>query len=430
MMGVLKKFDDFLAYPVVLWVISLAIAVSLWFYSMDQGAAGNEQRRFLVRVSYKNLAPQLSLRNSVQEAEVDVEASEAVMSRLRHDDIACEVDLRDLSSGRYRLATRIVLPQRVRVVSVTPSMIDVELIRQAGRVFGVGVTLPRDIPAGRYLEAVEIVPKEVSVKGSEKDLAKIGAVNVAPTLRELEDGKQLLLPAIIAQSEPFEDEVAVEPPQVRMNATLATGLPRKKAAVNVRLSGKPHEDYAVRSVTTDPAEVMVQGAQDRLASVSAADTETVDITGISSDQTIAVPLRPLGVRGVSVADVKSVNLLVQLEPIVAQKRLSGIPVAVEGVTGGFSGSGGPAPESGGKKPAERPAGKWVVDPGVVDVILEASPSRMAGSDPESLGLKVFVDMSNIFLRRTVLPVRAVVSADDFRIVRIEPPTVIAAEVGE
>ncbi|MDR2175711.1 MAG: hypothetical protein LBO82_07205 [Synergistaceae bacterium] len=417
-MSVLKKFDDFLAYPAVLWAISLAIAVSLWFYSIEQGGAENEQRRFLVRISYKNLAPQVSLRNAVQEAEVEIEAAEEVMSRLRHDDITCEVDLRDLSSGRYRLAARIVLPQNVALMSVTPSMIDVELIRQAGRVFSVGVALPGDIPAGRYLEAVEIVPREVSVKGTEKDLAKIGAVNIAPTLGELESGKELFLPAIIAQSEPFEDEVLVEPPQVRVNAVLATGQPRKKVIVNVRLSGKPHGDYVVRSVTTDPAEVMVQGAQEKLASLSAVDTETVDISGISSDQRIVVPLRPMKERGVSVMDVQSVGLLIQLEPIKAQKQLSGVPVAIEGLTEGPAG----APESGGKK--------WAVEPGVVDVTLEASPSRMADPDPASPGLRVFVDMSNIFLHRTVLPVRAVVSADDFRIVKIEPPTVTVTEVGE
>jgi YbbR domain-containing protein len=422
-MGVLKKFDDFLAYPMVLWIISLSIAVALWFYSARQGTAEDERRSFLVQVAYKNLAPQLSLRNSVQEAEVEIEAAEAALGRLRYDDITCEVDLQDLSPGRYRLATRIMLPQNVRLVSVTPSVIDVELIRQAGRVFNVGVALPQDIPAGRYLEAVEIVPKEINIKGTEKDLAKIGAVNVAPTLQELEK-KDLLLPVIIAQSEPFEDDVLVEPPQVRVNAVLATGLPRKKVPVNVRLSGKPHGDYAVRSVTTDPAEVMVQGAQERLAAVSAVDTETVDITGVSADQRIVVPLRPLRERGVSVTDVQSVGLLVQLEPIAAQKQLSGISVVLAGPAEEPAGGAaeGTAAESGKKK--------WAVEPGVVDVTLEASPSRMADSDPASLGLKVFVDMSNIFLPRTVLPVRAVVSADDFRVVKIEPPTVTVTEVGE
>lgn len=416
-MSVLKKLDDFLAYPAVLWGISLMIAVALWFYSMEQGEAENVRRSFVVQIAYRNLAPQLSLRNPIQRAEVDIEAPEAVMSRVRHDDIVCEVDLKDSSSGGYRLTPRVIYPQNVRFLNVTPSIIDVELIRQAGRVFTVSVTLPQDIPAGRYLESVEVVPREVNIKGTEKDLAKIGAVSVAPTLQELESGKELFLPAIITQSESFEDEVIVEPSQVRMNALLATGLPRKKVAVNVRLSGKPHGDYAVRSVTTDPAEVMVQGEQNRLTSVAAVETETVDITGISSEQVIVVPLRSPGENGVSVMDVKSVNLLIQLEPITAQRQLSGVPVVIEGLT-----EGPVEGENGGKK--------WIVEPGTVEVTLEAPPSRMAASTPESLGLKAFVDMSNIFLRRTVLPVRAVVSADDFRIVKIDPPTVSVAEVGE
>jgi YbbR domain-containing protein len=229
------------------------------------------------------------------------------------------------------------------------------------------------------------------------------------------------LPVVFSQSEPFEDEVTVEPPQIKMNAVLATGLPRKKVTVNVRLSGKPHGDYAVRSVTTDPVEVMVQGERESLASISAVDTETVDITGFSADQTIVAPLRPLQGKDaqgkdvqrkdVSVTDVTSVNLLVQLEPILAQKQFSNVPVAVEGRTEGGT-------------------EKWNVIPSVVDVTLEAPPSRVANSELESLGLRAFVDVSNIFLRRTVLPVRAVVSADDFKIVRIEPSTVAVAEMGE
>jgi YbbR domain-containing protein len=191
-----------------------------------------------------------------------------------------------------------------------------------------------------------------------------------------------------------------------MNATLVAGLPRKKVAVNVRLNGKPFEDYAVRSVTTDPAEIMIQGTTERLENLGAIDTETVDITNISSDQTLVVPLRPLPEKELSTMGVKSVKLLVQLAPIAAQKQISGIPVTVEGMDD----------EKGIKQ-------RWTVKPAVVDVVIEAPPSQMETFDPEMLHFKVFVDVSNIFLPRTTLPVRTVLVSEDFKVVKIEPSTV-------
>ena len=400
-MNVLKRFDDILTSPWVLWGISLSVAIFMWFYVMDTGESGNERRKFLCQLEYRNLAPQYHVRNPIKEVEVEIEAPENIMNRLKFDSIMCEVDVKGLSAGKYRLTVKTTVPQNVFLVDVNPSEVDVELLRQAGRVFAVEVTLPQDIPEGQYLESVEVIPKEINVKGTERDLAKIGTVSVAPTFDELEAGKELLLPLKIAQSEPFEGEVTLEPPQVKMNATLVRGLPRKKVAVNVRLSGKPFMDYAIQSVTTDPAEVMLEGAKSKLNAVSAVDTETVDISNLSSDQTMVVPLRSLKDKGVSMVDVKAVKLLIKLEPIAAQRQFLNIPVTLEGTD----------------------KEKWTVSPASVNVTIEASPSLMERLNPDTLGLRVHVDVSNIFLRAVTLPVRAVLASDDFKVVKIDPFTV-------
>jgi YbbR domain-containing protein len=372
----------------------------MWFYVTDTGEAANEKRKFLVQIEYRNLDPQLIARGSMRQVEVEVEAPEKVMNQLNYDSILCEVDLRGRSPGKYREIVRAKAPQNVAVTSVIPSVMDIELLRQAGRVFSVELALPQDIPAGRYLEAVEIVPRELNVKGTEKDLAKIGSIVVAPTLKELENGKDLLLPVKITQSEPFEDEVIVEPAQVRLNAALVTGLPRKKVGVNVRLSGKPSPDYAVRFVLTDPAEVMVQGDKAKLAALSAVDTELVNIAGIAANQTMQVPLRPFKDKGLSLLDNNSVKISVQLERIKAQRQISGVPVVIDG----------------------QGAEKWAAAPAIVDVTIEAPPSLMETFDSKKFEIRAFVDVSNVFLRKMTLPVRAAVSGD-FGVVKIEPSTV-------
>jgi YbbR domain-containing protein len=410
-MNILKKFDNVLTSPWFLWGISVAIAVSMWFYVTETVGSSNARREFLCRVEYRNVAPELGVRSAVREVTIEVEAPERIMDRMEYDSILCAVDLKGFSSGKYRELVRAEMPQNVRLVSVSPSRVDIELVRLAGRVFPVEVALPQDIPVGLYLEAVEVVPKEVTVQGTDRDLAKIGSVSIAPTVQELERGRELLLPVRVTQSEPFEDAVTFEPGQVRMNAALVSGLPRKKVTVNVRLSGRPSMDYAVRSVTTDPAEVLLQGPKEKLDAASAIDTETVEISQLSADQTIVVPLRVLEDEEITVVDVKSVRLSIQLEPIIAQQRLSGIPIAVEGA------------EDAGRK-------KWTVEPAVVDVTIEASPSLIETFNLGTSGLEAFVDVSSIFLRRTTLPVRGTIVSEDFKIAKIEPSTVTVSATEE
>jgi len=137
-----------------------------------------------------------------------------------------------------------------------------------------------------------------------------------------------------------------------------------------------------------------------LGRISAVETETVDITGLAADQTMVVPLRAFDQEGISV-NVSSVRLSILLEPIFAQKMISNVEVSVDGADG---------------------QARWVVDPSVVHVTIEAPPSMIDTFDSE-YKLRAFVDVSGIFLRRSVLPVWATAASEDFRVVRVEPSTV-------
>lgn len=409
-MSISKKFDDLLTSPWVLWGISIAVAIFMWFYVMDLGNVGNERRKFISRIEFRNLDPQFHLRSSSNEATIEIEATETIMGRIQHDSIVSVVDVKGFSAGKYREPVRVSLPPNVYLIERTPSEVDIELIRQAVRVFPVEFVLPQDIPNGQYLDSFTIIPKEVSIRGTERDLAKIGKVTITPTLSELEAGKELLLTVNMLQSEAFEDSdtVRMEPQRVRVNAVLARGQPRRKVPVNVRLSGKPSLDFAIHSLTTDPAEVMVEGPANKLGALSAVETETVDISNLSADRTLIVPLKPLKDKSFSVIETKSVKLSIKLEPIAAQKQISGVPVTIHGGSGA----------------------KWKLNPAIADVTIEASPSQMELLDAEELGLSVHVDVANLFLKSATLPVRATVSDDRFKIIKIDPSTVNISAAGE
>ena len=100
----------------------------------------------------------------------------------------------------------------------------------------------------------------------------------------------------------------------------------------------------------------VEGTAARLARISAVDTETVDISWISADQHLVVPLKAPDVRGVSIVDLKSVRLSVQLEPVRATTQFPNVPVIL--------------------RQGDEAAG-WAITPRSVVVTVEGTPSRMA-----------------------------------------------------
>ncbi|NLL37223.1 MAG: hypothetical protein GX256_06850 [Fretibacterium sp.] len=395
--------------PWVLWALSLSVAIIMWFYGLGSEDDPFATRKFSCAIEYRNLEPQAILRNPVQEAEVEVKGRESVLKNIDYDSVVCFVDIKNRLPGKkYTEEVRVTLPPDVTLVNRYPSQVIVEPIIQVGRFFKVELKLPSDMPEGQYLEGVSLIPGEVTIKGSEKDLSKIGELHVKPTVAELQAGKELLLPVAYSQSEPFEDEVLVEPTQVKVIASLVRGFPKRRIPVNVRLTGSPNPDYEVKSVITDPAEVMVEGPQLQLDKLSMVDTETVDITAVSEDQIIVVPLRPLELQDVSLPNVKSVRLTVALEPVRAQKQFVNVPLQVRG-----------GEES-----------HWSLTPAVVNVTLENLPSRIGEVRMEAIGLACYVDVSNIYLDATVLPVRAEVASQDFTVVKIDPPTVAVNAVEE
>lgn len=396
-----KNIDDILTSPWALWLISITTAVALWFYVTETEESDYVSRKFTCPLEYRSLDPQAVLRGRVQEVDVEIRGLEKDIARLNYDAIACFVDARNLAPGkRYTQNVSVALPPDITLVSCVPSQVVLDLVRQIVRLMPVEVVLPQDIPEGQYLEGVEVIPREVGVRGIETDVAKVGSLRAMPTAEELQSGKELILPLKFVQSEPFDGAVTLEPAQVRFKGTLARGLPKRRVPVNARLSGGLDADHEILSVVTDPSEVPIEGKLELLDRVEAVETETVDISQFTANQAVVVPLKAPDVEGVSLSGVKSVRLTLQLGEVKAGKTLSNVPVEVRG--------------------SDK---SWMVNPASVAVTLEGVPSKIEDLSVGDVGLRAWADLSNIFVTPVVLPVRAELASDDFKVVKIEPSTV-------
>ena len=397
-----RSIDDILTSPWVLWLISISTAVALWFYVTGTEESNYVSRKFTCPLEYRFLDPQTVLRGRVQEVDIEIRGLESDIARLDYDTIACFVDARNLAPGkRYTQNVSVALPPDITLVSCVPSQVVLDLVRQIVRLMPVEVVLPQDIPEGQYLEGVEVIPREVGVRGIETDVAKVGSLRAMPTVEELQSGKELILPLKFVQSEPFDGAVTLEPAQVRFKGTLARGLPKKRVPVNVRLSGELGMDHEILSVITEPSEVVIEGKPELLAEIEAVETETVDISQFTANQAVVVPLKAPDQEGVALSGVNSsVRLMLRLGDVKARKTLANIPVEVQGTDK-----------------------KWAVSPSTVTVTLEGVPSKIEKVSAGDVGLRVWADLSNIFITPVMLPVRAELVSDDLKVIKMEPSTV-------
>ncbi len=182
-----QKTDDLISSPLFLKIISVVIAFTFWFY-VSGSRTTETTRSIMAALEYLNVPPQTTLKGPLREVEVILSGSPGILSSISPESVVCEVDARGLSVGKYRLAVRVIAPKDVKLIEVIPTHVDIELMRYIDRLIPVEVSLGKELPPGLYLDMVEIIPKDISVKGSEKDLAKIGSVRINPTLEELKAG--------------------------------------------------------------------------------------------------------------------------------------------------------------------------------------------------------------------------------------------------
>lgn len=397
-----RKVDDIISSPWFLRIMAVVIAFAFWFY-VSGSRTTETTRTVAVILEYLNIPPQTTLKAAVKEVEVVLSGAQSVLSSLSPESLVCEVDAKGLGVGKYRLAVRTLTPKDVKLTDVRPTHVDIELIRYIDRLIPVEIVVDKGLPPGLYLDMVEIVPKDISVRGSEKDLAKIGSARITPTLDELKAGGELTLPVEIVKSEEFDGEVSVEPKRVKFSAVLAEGVPKKNVPVNTRIIGKPADDFRLKAVIVEPAMVTVEGPLAKINALTKIDTETIDITSISKEQNMVIPLRAPEDSMVKIVGSPSVRVNVLLTPHTVTRLLSRLSISVEG---------------------RSVYPKWKVEPPSVNVTVEGVPSEVNALDEKELLIQPFVNVTNIVSRRLTVPVQIRNKTEGkLKVVKIEPSNI-------
>jgi len=254
-------------------------------------------------------------------------------------DLAQVVALVDLSSahlspGRLEMKATVTPPRGLRVVEVSPNVVQVDVDPLVSREVPVRVALigkpHEDYQHGepfltvasatvsgpkRLVEKVEVASAEVEITGAQNDVVR--------TVK--------LVPRDLAGTE--VSGLAVTPPETQVRVPMVALPPSRTVPVQVIQEGAPAEGYRVKSITVNPSSVKVRVSGEG-SSPSVIPTKPVKLTGQSSSYTVLVSLAlPPGVTPVQDTWV---TVSVEIVEDTVTKRFSNRPVIVQNLSPGLT----------------------------------------------------------------------------------------------
>lgn len=401
-MNIMKELDNILASKTFLKVVSLVIAVGLWLY-VNGDIGSNTEKELECELHYLNLSSELTLSVENQTVQVGVSGSREGLSSLKPEDVLCDIDLKGLNSGKYRLPVRVILPGAMKLEYVRPANIEFSVFKYAEKVLPVRISMSESLPPGVLIDRVEFSPEEVTVRGLENKISHLEEVVVSPSVEELKKGGVLTLPIKLIQSDGNDLNLTVSPSNVDLIAVLRKGFPRKTVPVEVPLVGEVDENYTIGGVVVTPSSVEIEGPEEDLVEIKKIKTETVDLRKIKESKSMILPVKlDKKFSDVNLTENKTVMVKLILKHKTSTRLLSRIPVEIKGRS--------VYPD-------------WDMYPESVNIKIEGPLSVMKGLKSEDIPLSAYVDVTNIVSRELKVPVTIKTKSKKIRVISVSPARV-------
>jgi YbbR domain-containing protein len=198
---------------------------------------------------------------------------------------------------------------RITVLGFSPTFATVDLDQLRSRP-GIPVRVVHPpVPDGLTLGPVTVDPASVTVSGAASLVAKVDAVRADVTIPATginvdQDIQLVPIDKLGNAISPLD----VTPATARVTIPVFSDQQSQSLPINPVITGTPAAGFEIESVTVSPQTVLVAADADTLANLTRIDTEPIQMTGVSADETVQADLAlPTGVVAVG-PDTVSVTI--------------------------------------------------------------------------------------------------------------------------
>jgi YbbR domain-containing protein len=269
-----NRYEDFRMKKFGLKILSLLMALMLWFYVINQGGAATSQDYQQTKLNYFNVPTGLMV-NGPDTVSVRIWGSTKTSGN-----VEAYVDLSGLQQGSYKLPVKVKPLQGVLFATVQPDKVDVELKSPADRSLAIKYELPQNLPTGVELRDVSISPEKCIVRGEQEAVSKVASVyvpiNVGGEMGIL--SQQVSLVARDAKGNKIASGIQLIPSAVNVYAVAENKKTTKDLAVKLKFKGKVADGYELGTTSIDPATVSALGDESSLKDVEEITSLEIDLT--------------------------------------------------------------------------------------------------------------------------------------------------------
>ena len=348
-------------------LLAFALAVVVWVSAVTE-ADPNVERVRAVPVDIIGQDPDMLLVSSEPaQVRITLRTPQSVWDRYGNADNAVEawIDITGLGSGEHLVDVQYRINPSfnpVRVMSVTPDVIAVELQLLDSRTFPVNLEIIGEPVVGYQQGLAARDPSFVTVSGPADQVAQVEEVRAILDITDATETIQASVPLLpLDENGELVGNVSVTPNEAEVTQPITLQESYRNVVVRVVTTGQVANGYKLTNISVSPPNVVVFSPDPQLVNSlpSFVETEPIDLTGATDDIETFVELNLP--EGVSVTGDPTVLVQVSIGALEDSLQVS-LPVSAVGLL---------------------PGQAAVISPDMVDVIL-AGPvpvlNRMTSTD--------------------------------------------------
>lgn len=255
-------------------LISILMAVLLWFYVVNQGETTARQNSQEVELQFYNLAQDLL-----------VEGPATVRINFwgtpqEGEQINAFVDLEGLGEGDYELPVKVDSLEGALFTTVEPRTVGVELREISENIFNIEHEIRQNSGIDINLKEVIIEPATCLIRGNQINIDRITRIIAPLDLSNVTDISSIAvkLEARDEDGQLIEEGIRFVPENVTAIIVVERNKAYKTVAVNPKLVGDPDPAYKVSQVRVEPENVSLIGDGSRLAKYTNIFTTDIDLS--------------------------------------------------------------------------------------------------------------------------------------------------------
>jgi diadenylate cyclase len=380
--------------------VSLLLALIAWTFVIERT---NPARRELfegISLRVEDIPPGLTLTEPPPtDVSALIQTTDSVLPNLRPSSFQAIASLDELPSGLHSVPIQVNAGvPRVRVLTVEPATLDVDLEPIITQTMKVNVTIPDQdnlSPAYQIVSPPLASPDQVQVIGAAPLVEQVSQVQAELALGNANTSIKRLVPvqALDEAGRPITG-VNLQPAQVEVSLPIQRQTNARNVGVRPVTSGLPPEGYRLSSLSVSPTNITLQGNPSELAQMgSYVDTLPVDLSQAIGDLNTQVPLalspniQALDSNG---NPIRTVTVQIQIVPR-SSYLVTTRPVELLGITPDITAT---------------------IDPPTIELIMNGPAPILSQIEKEPDLVKVVADVVGIDPPQTVTRQLTVVAPDE------------------